>query len=280
MTNIAEVLKIVDKYDVADCLPVCSDFLKKNAKIRDLLWVLHLAIQYNLDDLKTFCDQKIRQNPKPVLDQINFVDGQWRVASDKRLSDTDVNSIFPHVFALSKNIISSMSEILDCVPITLAATHIEKTDDVKNSETIRFSLDNTMLLVDVIFSNVYRRIDHGMYGQSFDLTTCSFTMSIGEKLCVISCKTETLYTQNIVIDSNGEGTNRVEIQPPIRIQSKYFYTVTLKSSTSEDSIFTYKAFFPDTPVEFASNACITIQSQGEKCSHSLISQLRFKHAQE
>lgn len=110
MENIAEVLKLIDKYDVPDCLPVCSDFVKENTKVNDVLWTLHLAVELNLDDLEQFCREMIEQNAKTVFDMISFENGKLRVVSGQnRLLDTDeLEKISPYLVACSKNIISNV----------------------------------------------------------------------------------------------------------------------------------------------------------------------------
>lgn len=45
LNNIAEVLKLVDKYDAVNCLFTCINFSKKNLTIDNIVRGLHLAIK-------------------------------------------------------------------------------------------------------------------------------------------------------------------------------------------------------------------------------------------
>lgn len=67
MDNIAEVLKLIDKYDVNDCIPICVDFLKDHLEIDDILWGLHISVKNRLDDLKKFCKHQILKNYGAVM---------------------------------------------------------------------------------------------------------------------------------------------------------------------------------------------------------------------
>lgn len=74
MDNVAEVLKLADKYDVKDCLPIRVDFLKENLTLDDIVWGLHLALQFQLDDLKVFCMNKIQGNFEKVWSLFDIKD--------------------------------------------------------------------------------------------------------------------------------------------------------------------------------------------------------------
>lgn len=62
MENVADVLKLADKYDVEDCLSICVDFLKENSTIDDAVWTLHLALQFQLKDFEMHCLDRIQRN--------------------------------------------------------------------------------------------------------------------------------------------------------------------------------------------------------------------------
>lgn len=236
-----------------------------------------------MDDLKTFCEQMIRQNHISacisVLNMINVESGRLRVASDNRLSDTEMDSIIPHVFAVSKNIILKMSEKLDSTlsPVTLVSTQIAYDSNVKNNETIQFSLNKSMMLANVVFSNIFHHYPSLGNNMSSPISH-PFTISIEKKLNPSSRDTKILYLKSIVINASNKEKNHVELQPPIRIQSDCIYRIMLESNINPQIIKTYKAFISDKPIELAPNICITIHPNDQK--HSLISQLHFQYAEE
>lgn len=81
-------------------------------KIDDIFWILHLAVKYYLRYLQKFC-KMFYKNFEAVLDTINFGNEQLRIASGEwRIKTYEMQRIFPHVIAFSKNIISSMSQLL------------------------------------------------------------------------------------------------------------------------------------------------------------------------
>lgn len=90
----------------------------------------------------------------------------------------ELENILPYVFAVSKNVISNVVEkfSLLILPITLSACAIA-TDSIEAHETIQFSINETMLLDDIIFSDVFY-YDVAYYPL---YTTHSFKMSIDEK---------------------------------------------------------------------------------------------------
>lgn len=142
---------------MADGLPVCSDFLKINVITDYVMWELHLAVQFDLDDLKIFCVQKIRQSYKFIIDTIGFDNGRLRVVSDNRLLNTEMANILSHVFSvyhLEEHHFKLDVKVLpmEYVPITLAAMKIAPNAAVKNTETIQFPLDITMMLAVIFFA--------------------------------------------------------------------------------------------------------------------------------
>lgn len=106
MDNIAEVLKLIDKYDVADCFPICIAFLEHNLTTDNVLWGLNLAIQYRITELKTFCQRIIRDNYITVLDSLE-IDEKEEMSmtsniSNNLLSDDELKLVLPYVVTASK----------------------------------------------------------------------------------------------------------------------------------------------------------------------------------
>lgn len=72
MKNIVEVIKMIDKYDVSDILPVCLEFLNDNANINDIVDIYYLTLQRDLGELQQFCVFKI-ENTENIFEKVNFL---------------------------------------------------------------------------------------------------------------------------------------------------------------------------------------------------------------
>lgn len=98
MDHIAEVLKLIDKYDVVDCYPICIDFLTHNLTVDNVLWALYLAIKYRITALKEFCQRMIRDNYSIIFKSFKF-DEQEKlcVTPNNLLSDDELKLILPYV---------------------------------------------------------------------------------------------------------------------------------------------------------------------------------------
>lgn len=59
MENIGEVAKLCDFYDVLQCFEKCVDFLECNLTSENMAWGYQLAIMFNSQKLKRFCEKKI-----------------------------------------------------------------------------------------------------------------------------------------------------------------------------------------------------------------------------
>lgn len=277
MKNIAEVLKLVDKYDVADCMPLCTNFLMKNTQIGDILWTLNLAIHYNLDDLKAFCEHKIQHNYKIVFDMFNFENGQLWLEPDSRLSEMDMENIFPYLFAISRNIFSNLAVKLDSsyLPVNLTSKGFSHVT-VTNNEAIQFSINQPMLLAKIICSDIFICDITG----NRTYTTHPFIMYIDVQSTVNSADTKRVFAQNIVIRSVANQKNYIDMQPPIWIEPNYIYTISFKTDSVPKGLCTQRANIPETPIELAPGIDISFGPKYYKYFHTLISQLYFKYAQD
>lgn len=262
MNNIADVLKLVDKYNVADCLPACADFLKQNLTIDDILWGLHLAMKFHLNGLKEICEMEMAKNYKKVFDMINFVEGdngELCNSSKLRLSQTELESILPYVFAIAKNTISTLFK-RDIFPITLSSEQYAPTNVNKN-ETILFSLDAKLFLTDIFCSKASP-------GKSFD-------MFIDEKLDLFKWDYERIYTTKIELC--GKET-RVKLPNSIAIKPNYIYAITFRMD-SHSWVVSSKSMIPDSAVELAPGVNISFP-QKSPYKHSLIFKLYFTNTTE
>lgn len=71
--NIADVMKLADKYGVTDCMDSCIIFLMDVMTPNDICWVYRLAIIYGLFDLQAFCEQRIALNAVQVFGSTDFL---------------------------------------------------------------------------------------------------------------------------------------------------------------------------------------------------------------
>lgn len=137
--NIAQVLKLLDKYGVTDCLPICNAFLQEQLMIDDIIWGLHLAIKFQLNDLMEFCSNKIRKNFDKVWTMFNVeADDKVKLLVNpcKRfVSDEDVDVVYQHILRLWSEELSEpdqlqqQSDEIDEIKLTLW----EICDQVQNS---------------------------------------------------------------------------------------------------------------------------------------------------
>lgn len=78
METVAEVMYLSKKYDVMDCLEMCSVFLANKLTIENVISVIELAIIYDQLELRKLCESKIRLNSREILQSLSFLecDGQ------------------------------------------------------------------------------------------------------------------------------------------------------------------------------------------------------------
>lgn len=270
MDNIAEVLKLIDKYDVAAGFAVCVDFLKDHLVIDDILWGLHLAIKFKLGELKAFSTSKIERHSKEVWDLFEMDDDERPKLStnpnNRYLSDEDAERIFYHVFKISKIIMSNRTSETDrlCEKRVFSIGLVDTAERrvVSECETIQFSLSKPMLLTDIFCSKVFNETN-----QRYVLKH-SFELSIEHG--GIGYLRETLYATKIQLT---DGDNRVKLTNPIRIDyPSGKYAIVMKSAGAWTSLYTYAANIPKESVELAPNVNISFLNVN---GPSLISHLCF-----
>lgn len=67
MQNFEEVLRLVDKYDMIDCIDTIVPFLERNITKENLPITYQLAIKFNNAELKSYCERIIRSLTKDFL---------------------------------------------------------------------------------------------------------------------------------------------------------------------------------------------------------------------
>lgn len=272
MDNIAEMLKLIDKYDVADAIPICVNFLKDHLEINDILWGLHLAIKFRLDGLKNYCEHQILKNHQTVFDQIN-VDknnaAKLNASSNHRLTERELEETLPCILAISKNIISTLSKRL-YLSIKLSSGEYVESGYLMNNEAVAFSSNESMLLTDIRFLNVYTPTYEGGFITSYAVFSRNFDMFIEEKRNLSDWVPQNVNTTKIAI---GTGVNSHKFANPILIKANYSYAIRFKPDKPEN-FYTFKTKIPDSAVELAPGVNITFAQQS---GQSLISTLYFTH---
>lgn len=82
MENIKSVMHFGKKYQVDECLSVCSTFLKETLTIDEMSLGFQLALYYDQNDLKEFCQREISINTKRVLESEGFLNCDWNVLKE------------------------------------------------------------------------------------------------------------------------------------------------------------------------------------------------------
>lgn len=75
--NINDVMNFVRQYGIERCMVQCVDFLKDTLTNDDVCSCYQLAIQFELVDLKHFCERKISGNAEDVLKTEGFLNASW-----------------------------------------------------------------------------------------------------------------------------------------------------------------------------------------------------------
>lgn len=93
--NIADVMKLADKYDVSGCMNLCAQFLELTLSTESVCWYYELGILYDLSHLNEICAEKICMETKRVFESNTFVNcGRHvltRILSMEELSCDEIN---------------------------------------------------------------------------------------------------------------------------------------------------------------------------------------------
>lgn len=81
MENIGEVARLSDYYDVSDCFEKCADFLEHQLTSENTAWGYQLAIMFNNQKLKDFCEKQISIFTDDVLKSDMFLQCDQKVVS-------------------------------------------------------------------------------------------------------------------------------------------------------------------------------------------------------
>lgn len=82
MEHIQSVMYLGKKYEIVECMKVCSTFLKENATTNEMCLGLQLAMHYEQSDLKEFFKLQIGLNATDVLKSQEFLTCEWNVLNE------------------------------------------------------------------------------------------------------------------------------------------------------------------------------------------------------
>lgn len=71
--NAAAVMDLAKRYAVADCLNACADLQKATLTTDNMCWGYELAIQFEHQSLRQFCEQKICENSSKIFESSSFL---------------------------------------------------------------------------------------------------------------------------------------------------------------------------------------------------------------
>lgn len=71
--NLLEVMNLGKQYMLDDCLSACSEFCEATLTLDNMCWGYELALLFDLDNLREFCEQKISTNPKEIFQSKCFL---------------------------------------------------------------------------------------------------------------------------------------------------------------------------------------------------------------
>lgn len=244
--TVVELLRLIDKYDVPNCIPNCVNFLKRHLKIVDILWVLHLAIKFRLDELKAFCSNEIQTNFKRVWKMFDIMDnGKVKLSADlsiQFLSEDDVGAVFQHVFAISKNIASNqVIEVHRTRYVLGFDVDTSSYEKVPQYGIIHFRLSAPMLLTDIYCLDVFLRVcdSYGTVKGSFEIF---ISKAFSENEAAIF-RFDNFVSKIKRSEYKFTTDAHVELVHPIKIESDVTNTIVIKPSTP-DHHYIYKAKNP------------------------------------
>lgn len=137
MNNLAGVFKLLDKYDVAEAIQNCADFLKENLTIDNVLLALYLAIKYQFNSLKFWCEALIQKNIKKVFDMFDLENTTVTMkmsSNQKFIPEDDLESLFVRVLAISKQAHVTQTNRIDFLrTINVYSVKMSKKDEWCNS---------------------------------------------------------------------------------------------------------------------------------------------------
>lgn len=267
MDSVEDVMILIDRYDVKTAWPICVKYLQKKLSVDDILWALSMAVKFQLDDLKLFCTDKIRNNCAKVCSMIELdVHGRPKLRSNpnnRPLCDADLADIFPHVFSSINLHLSNPSMLTEreidanIIPLTLITGNLNREKPLGETHYFTIASNTRLWLTHIEFSE--------LNDDSLDSVECNVKMWIQEKDQQNDSEPITLFTHTFKV-SYDEDDNRVQITPnPIEIKPNHFtYRVYAQMSPYDPPVYAKETIRTNRSIEVAPNTFITFINSFER----------------
>lgn len=91
--NLASVMYLADKYDVAECIEICEEFINESLTIENVLSFYELAINFNRDELKSKLEQRINEEASILFTSDGFYQCSREILNNLLLIDLNFSAI-------------------------------------------------------------------------------------------------------------------------------------------------------------------------------------------
>lgn len=139
--NVPEVMYLGKEYLLTDCLNACTTFCESTLTMDNICWGYELAILFEDDGLKRFCERKISENPSEIFKSDSFLACE--------------SNVLRHILQLN-SFKCDESIVFDGCMAWARATCIQKGLNEKNNKNLRTELGD--LFDEIQFGRM--KIDH------------------------------------------------------------------------------------------------------------------------
>lgn len=154
LENVEEVVRLVDKYDMSDCLDLCVSFLHSKLTSENALLIYRMAILLENSTLKAYCEKVIRKFTKDVLKSKGFLHCERKVVE--------------HILKMNESECSELELFNACIKWAISSCQRNKLDEncpknLKNElgncfYLIRFGAMNGKEICEILSNKVYKRM--------------------------------------------------------------------------------------------------------------------------
>lgn len=123
--NIPEVMYLGKEHMLPDCLKACTHFCESTLNISNICWGYELAILFEQNELKRFCERKISESPVKIFESNSFL--------------TCEPNLLRHILQLN-SLKCDESIVFDGCMAWAKAACIQKNIDEKNAQNLRTEL--------------------------------------------------------------------------------------------------------------------------------------------
>lgn len=166
--NISEVINLGKKYLVDECVNACSDLCKRVLKTNNVFWGYELAILFELNDLKRFCEGKISERATEIFQTDDFLRCQ--------------PNLLRHILQLNSLDCDEATVFDSCISWAKHSCTRKQIDD-KNHQNLRLQLG------DLIYEIRFGQISNKNFQQRYRLYDGLFTFEEYKDInMMIACK--------------------------------------------------------------------------------------------